>query len=83
ETAHGGTVLLDEIGDMPLELQVKLLSVTEDRAIQRVGGDRHIPVDVRIIAATHQDLESAVEQGRFREDLYYRLKVVTIRIPTL
>ncbi|MFO8008389.1 MAG: sigma-54 dependent transcriptional regulator [Candidatus Brocadiia bacterium] len=83
EMAHGGTILLDEIGDMPLELQVKLLGVVQDRTVQRVGGDRRIPVDVRIIAATHQDLETAIEEGRFREDLYYRLKVVTIRVPTL
>ncbi len=83
EMAHRGTILLDEIGDMPLELQVKLLSVIQDRAVQRVGGHERIPVDVRIIAATHQDLEKAIEKNRFREDLYYRLKVVTIRVPNL
>ncbi len=83
EMADGGTILLDEIGDMPLELQVKLLSVIQDRAVQRVGGHDRIPVDVRIIAATHQDLEQAIEQNRFRQDLYYRLNVVTIRVPTL
>jgi two-component system response regulator HydG len=83
EMAHRGTILLDEIGDMPLQLQVKLLSVIQDRAVQRVGGADRIPVDVRIIAATHQDLERAIEEGRFRDDLYYRLNVVTIRVPTL
>jgi len=83
EMAHKGTILLDEIGDMPLDLQVKLLSVIQDRAVQRVGGHEQIPVDVRIIAATHQNLEQAIEDSTFREDLYYRLKVVTIRVPTL
>jgi two-component system response regulator AtoC len=83
EQANRGTILLDEIGDMPLELQVKLLSVIQDRAVQRVGGHERIPVDVRIIAATHQDLEKATKEGRFRLDLYYRLKVVTIYVPPL
>ncbi len=83
EMAHRGTILLDEIGDMPLELQVKLLGVLQDRAVQRVGGHERIPVDVRIIAATHQDLEKAVQEGRFREDLYYRLNVISISVPPL
>ena len=83
EQANRGTILLDEIGDMPLELQVKLLSVIQDRAVQRVGGHERIPVDVRIIAATHQDLETATHEKRFRLDLYYRLKVVTIYVPAL
>jgi len=83
ETANLGTVLLDEIGDMPPSLQAKLLGVIEDRAFSRVGGTRRIEVDVRIIAATHRDLESAVEQGCFREDLLYRLKVVPVVIPAL
>jgi len=83
EMANRGTILLDEIGDMPLELQVKLLGVLQDRAVQRVGGHERIPVDVRIIAATHQDLETAVEQNRFREDLYYRLNVISIVVPPL
>ena len=83
ETAHRGTVLLDEIGDMPLELQVKLLGVIQDRIVKRVGGHETIPVDVRVIAATHQDLETAVEKKRFRQDLYYRLNVVAIHVPPL
>jgi len=83
EMAHRGTILLDEIGDMPLELQVKLLGVLQDRAVQRVGGHERIPVDVRVIAATHQDLEKAIEENRFREDLYYRLNVITISVPPL
>jgi len=83
EMADRGTILLDEIGDMPLELQVKLLSVIQDRTVQRVGGHERIPVDVRIIAATHQDLEEAIQKSRFRQDLYYRLNVITIRVPTL
>ena len=83
EMADRGTILLDEIGDMPLELQVKLLGVIQDRAVQRVGGHERIPVDVRIIAATHQNLEKAIEENRFREDLYYRLNVITIMVPPL
>jgi DNA-binding NtrC family response regulator len=83
EMAHGGTILLDEIGDMPLELQVKLLGVIQDRVIQRLGGHESIPVDVRIIAATHQNLEKLIEENRFREDLYYRLNVVPIWVPPL
>jgi DNA-binding NtrC family response regulator len=83
EMAHRGTILLDEIGDMPLELQVKLLGVLQDRTVQRVGGQERIPVDVRVVAATHQDLEKAIKQNRFREDLYYRLNVITIGVPPL
>jgi len=83
EMADGGTILLDEIGDMPLELQVKLLGVLQDRFVQRVGGHEKIPVDVRIIAATHQDLPHAIKEKRFREDLYYRLNVITINVPPL
>jgi DNA-binding NtrC family response regulator len=83
ELAHGGTLFLDEIGELPLEMQVKLLRVLEEREFMRVGGSETIRVDIRVVAATNQDLEVGVEQGRFRSDLYYRLKVVTLRIPPL
>ncbi|HSF07253.1 MAG TPA: sigma-54 dependent transcriptional regulator [Methylomirabilota bacterium] len=83
ELAHGGTLYLDEIGDMPLELQSKLLRALQERVIERVGGREPIPVDVRVLAATHRDLESLMQEGRFREDLYYRLNVVTINLPPL
>jgi two-component system, NtrC family, nitrogen regulation response regulator GlnG len=83
EVAHGGTLFLDEIGDMPLELQAKLLRVVQERELTRIGGREVIKVDCRIIAATNQDLERAVQQGRFREDLYFRLKVVPITVPPL
>ncbi|NOY46417.1 MAG: response regulator [Deltaproteobacteria bacterium] len=82
-SAQGGTLLLDEIGDMPLSLQVKLLRVLQDREIRPVGASRTVPVDVRVIAATHRNLEEAVRQGRFREDLYYRIHVVRLEIPPL
>ena len=83
ELADGGTILLDEIGDMDFRLQAKLLQVLQDQEFQRLGGKETIHVDVRVIAATHCDLENAIMDGRFREDLYYRLNVVTIRIPAL
>ncbi len=83
ETASSGTLFLDEIGDMPQQLQVKLLRVIQDRKIQRLGGTGVIPVDVRIIAATNADLEESVKQGRFREDLFYRLNVIRIHLPPL
>jgi transcriptional regulator with GAF, ATPase, and Fis domain len=83
ERAHGGTILLDEIGEMPLEAQVRLLRVLEDREIERVGGTERIAVDIRVIAATHQDLEENVRHGRFREDLWFRLNVFPIVIPPL
>ncbi len=83
EQAHGGTVLLDEIGDMPFSIQAKILRLLQEKSIERLGGRQPIPVDVRIIAATNRDLEAALELGRFREDLYYRLKVVTISLPPL
>lgn len=83
EQANGGTIFLDEIGDMPLGIQAKLLRLLQERQIERLGGRDTIPVDVRIIAATNTDLEAAVAEGRFREDLYYRLKVVTLWLPPL
>src|SRR5579875_1941263 len=81
--AKGGTLFLDEIGEMPLELQVKLLRVLQEKQYYRVGGTEPIPIDVRILSATNRDLEKMVEEGLFREDLYYRLNVVTIPIPPL
>jgi sigma-54 dependent transcriptional regulator, flagellar regulatory protein len=83
EAANFGTIFLDEIGDMSADLQVKLLKVLEERAFEPVGSNRTVKVDVRIIAATHRDLEAAVADGRFREDLYYRLFVIPIRLPAL
>ncbi len=83
ELAHAGTLFLDEIGDLPLSLQVKLLRFVQERVIERVGGRKEIPVDVRIVCATHQDLEDHDRRGRFREDLYYRISELPIRIPSL
>lgn len=83
ELAHGGTLFLDEIGEISLRIQALLLRVLEERAIRRVGGERIIPVDVRIIAATNRNLEEAVEQNQFRADLYYRLNVLTLELPPL
>jgi DNA-binding NtrC family response regulator len=83
EAADGGTLFLDEVGDMPLETQAKLLRAIQEREFERVGGNVPIRVDVRLLAATNQDLEARVHDGRFREDLYYRLKVVEIVIPPL
>jgi nitrogen regulation protein NR(I) len=83
EQANGGTVFLDEIGDMPFGLQAKILRLLQERSLERLGGRQTIPVDVRIIAATNRNLETAMAEGRFREDLYYRLKVVTIWLPPL
>ena len=83
EAAQGGTIFLDEISELPLDLQVKLLQVIQERKITPVGGVKPIPIDVRIISATNRDLESLVKEGRFREDLYYRLNVVPINVPPL
>jgi DNA-binding NtrC family response regulator len=83
EAAHEGTIFLDEIGDMPLETQAKVLRVLEERAFERVGGSRTISTDVRVIAATHRDLEGEVDRGRYRADLYYRLRVVELVVPPL
>jgi DNA-binding NtrC family response regulator len=83
EQADGGTVFLDEIGDVPPAVQVKLLRVLQEREFERLGGTKTIQVDVRVIAATNQDLRAALEQGAFREDLYYRLNVVPINLPAL
>jgi transcriptional regulator with GAF, ATPase, and Fis domain len=83
EGASGGTLFLDEIGDMPLALQAKLLRVLQEREIERVGGRRRIPIDVRVLAATHANLPARIARGEFREDLYYRLRVVEIALPPL
>lgn len=83
ESAHKGTVFLDEIGDLPLELQANLLRFLQEKTIERVGGSGNVRVDVRVIAATHVDLEAAVADGRFREDLYYRLNVLRLKTPSL
>src|SRR5262245_60755365 len=79
--ANGGTLFLDEITEMSLPLQVKLLRFLQEREIERVGGRDVIPIDVRVVAASNQSLEEALRSGRFREDLYYRLSVVTIHLP--
>jgi nitrogen regulation protein NR(I) len=83
QQAHGGTLFLDEIGDMPFSIQAKILRLLQEKSIERLGGREPISVDVRIIAATNRDLEAAVAEARFREDLYYRLKVVTLWLPPL
>ena len=83
EEAHKGTLFLDEIGDMPHDMQVKLLRVLEERTVERVGGRGSIPIDVRVISATHRDLSVAIDEQRFREDLFYRLAVFPIHLPGL
>lgn len=81
EVAHRGTLFLDEIGDLPMPLQSKLLRFLQERVIERIGGRDEIPVDVRIVCATHQDLKALIREGRFREDLYYRLAEIVVDIP--
>jgi two-component system NtrC family response regulator len=83
ELAEGGTLFLDEVGDIPLPLQVKLLRFLQERVIERIGGRQPIAVDTRIVCATHQDLEAMIAEGRFREDLYYRLAEIVVKIPSL
>ena len=83
ERAHGGTLFLDEIGDMPLRMQVRLLRVIQDRYVTRVGGETQMPVEIRLICATRNDLKKMVESNEFREDLYYRINVVHLRVPPL
>ena len=83
EQSNSGTIFLDEIGDMPLNMQVKLLRVLETRIVNRVGGNQNIPIDVRVIAATHKNLGEAIQRKNFREDLFYRLCVVPIEVPAL
>jgi two-component system NtrC family response regulator len=83
EMADGGTLFLDEVGDIPLQLQVKLLRFLQERVIERVGGRSSIPVDTRIVCATHQNLDAMIADGRFREDLYYRLAEIVVKIPSL
>ncbi len=83
ERAHGGTVFLDEIGELPLDMQVRLLRVLERHEIKRVGGERYLPIDVRVVAATHRDLEAMVAEGTLRQDLLFRLDVVSITMPPL
>ena len=83
EYASGGTLMLDEVGDLPLSLQAKLLRFLQERVIERIGGREPIPVDVRIVCATHRDLSALIAEGQFREDLYYRISEITVRIPAL
>jgi formate hydrogenlyase transcriptional activator len=83
ESANGGTIFLDEVGDLPAEIQITLLRVLQEREIERVGGNKAIPIDVRVVAATHRDLNALVAEGKFRDDLLYRLNVVPIEIPPL
>ncbi|HVO88897.1 MAG TPA: sigma 54-interacting transcriptional regulator, partial [Casimicrobiaceae bacterium] len=83
EQANGGTLFLDEIGDMPLAMQVKLLRVLQERTVKRLGGEQAVPVNFRLVCATHRDLKKLVEHGTVREDLFYRVNVVHLRVPPL
>ena len=83
ESANGGTIFLDEIGDLPAEIQISLLRVLQEREIERVGASKPVPVDVRVLAATHRNLNTLVAEGKFRQDLLYRLNVVPIQMPSL
>ncbi|STM20362.1 Propionate catabolism operon regulatory protein [Escherichia coli] len=83
EIAHGGTLFLDEIGEMPLPLQTRLLRVLEEKEVTRVGGHQPVPVDVRVISATHCNLEEDMRQGQFRRDLFYRLSILRLQLPPL
>ena len=83
ERAHGGTLLLDEVSDMPLETQGKIVRALQDQTFERIGGSQRVKVDVRVLATSNRDLQSEISTGRFREDLYYRLAVVPIRMPSL
>uniref|UniRef100_UPI002616DB6E sigma 54-interacting transcriptional regulator n=1 Tax=Pseudomonas sp. TaxID=306 RepID=UPI002616DB6E len=83
ETAHGGTLFLDEIGEVPLAMQVKLLRAIQEKAVRSIGSQQELIVDVRVLCATHKDLNAEVAAGRFRQDLYYRLNVIELRVPSL
>ena len=83
QSADGGTLLLDEVGELPLAMQVKLLRAIQEKAVRPVGEEREVPVDVRILSATHQDLAALVNEGRFRQDLFYRINVIELRVPPL
>ena len=83
EAAHGGTIFLDEVGDIPLSIQVKLLRVLEEKKIERVGDHKPIPVDVRIVTATNKDLDQLIANGQFREDLFFRINVFPLHCPSL
>jgi transcriptional regulator with GAF, ATPase, and Fis domain len=83
ELAHNGTIFLDEIGEIPMDTQIALLRVLQERQLERVGGSRPIPVDVRVVAATNRDLSVAIAEGSFRSDLFYRLNVFPIHVPPL
>jgi len=83
QAAHGGTLFLDEVADLPLAMQVKLLRVIQEKRVRKLGDTKETPIDVRIVCATHQNLAKCVEEGRFRQDLYYRLNVIELRMPAL